>query len=154
MSFFKIIEDNFDYKQAKINESFARDVAVQYVGELATLWKSEFKNLAQSKKQNLKDSQFNKLKRQHRIMGQKIINFIFNLSRRAILIFENKMDAFKNREGTQQLEAHKMPSGPRASILNRKPVTHSKLMSSQKDFVGMNILMALVLYNITISSYN
>jgi hypothetical protein len=46
LSFFKIIEDNFDYKQAKINESFARDVAVQYVGELATLWKSEFKNLA------------------------------------------------------------------------------------------------------------
>jgi cellobiose-specific phosphotransferase system component IIB len=28
LSFFKIIEDSFDYKQAKINESFARDVAV------------------------------------------------------------------------------------------------------------------------------
>ena len=60
LSFFKVLEDNFDYKQAKINEGFARDVAVQYVGELASLWKSEFKGLMTGKKQN---SQLNKLKR-------------------------------------------------------------------------------------------
>jgi hypothetical protein len=28
LSFFKILEDNFDYKQAKINESLVRDIAV------------------------------------------------------------------------------------------------------------------------------
>ena len=37
-------------------------------------------------------------------MGQKILNFIYNLSRRAVLIFENKMDQFKNREVAQHPE--------------------------------------------------
>lgn len=57
LSFFKIIEDSFDYKQAKINESLARDIGVQYIGELATLWKNEFKNLLASQKQSLKNSE-------------------------------------------------------------------------------------------------
>jgi hypothetical protein len=93
---------------------------VQYVGELATLWKSEFKNLAQSRAQSVKDSQISKQKRQHRIMGQKILNFIYNLSRRAVLIFENKMDQFKNREGAQHPEVQQSPQGPLANIVNRK----------------------------------
>ena len=88
LSFFRVIEDSFDYREAKINESFARDMAVQYVGELATLWKNEFKNLMVNKRQSLKDSLVSRLKRQHRIMGQKIINFVFNVSRRAVRAYE------------------------------------------------------------------
>jgi len=101
LTFPKIIEDNFNYQQSKINESLARDISVQYVGELATLWKNEFKNLVSNKRQTTKDSQFNKLKRQHRVVGQKLINFIFNISRRSLYIFEKKMDAFKKRDGSQ-----------------------------------------------------
>lgn len=63
LSFFKVIEGNFDYKQAKINESLARDIGVQYIGEIAALWKNEFKSLAPNKRQNLKDSQQTRLKR-------------------------------------------------------------------------------------------
>lgn len=48
LSFYKIVEDNFDYKQAKINESLVRDITVQYIGEIATLWKNEFKNLIEN----------------------------------------------------------------------------------------------------------
>jgi hypothetical protein len=53
-------------------------------------------------------------------MGQKILNFIYNLSRRAVLIFENKMDQFKNREGAQHPEVQQSPQGPLANIVNRK----------------------------------
>lgn len=56
LGFYKVIEDNFDYKKAKINESLARDIAVQYVGELATLWKNEFKSLVPGKEQSQEDS--------------------------------------------------------------------------------------------------
>jgi hypothetical protein len=107
LSFVKVIEDSFDYRQAKINESFARDVAVQYVGELATLWKAEFKSLAVSKKQQLKDSTLGRLRRQHRIIGQKILNFVFNVSRRAVLAYETKVDASRLREGAHQQESQR-----------------------------------------------
>jgi len=63
LSLFKVLEDGFDYKQAKINESFARDLAVLYVGELMTLWKAEFKNLVLTKSAHLKDSTIARLKR-------------------------------------------------------------------------------------------
>jgi len=55
-----------------------------------------------SKVSNPKDSSGNKLRRQHRIMGQKILNFLFNVSRRAVLMYESKMDAFKQREGADE----------------------------------------------------
>lgn len=95
LSFFKIIEDAFDYRAAKINESFARDLAVQHVGELATMWKNEFKGLVQNKRLHTKDSATGRLRRQHRIIGQKILNFVFNVSRRALVVFEGKVDAFR-----------------------------------------------------------
>jgi hypothetical protein len=109
-----VIEDGFDYRQAKINEAFARDVAVLYVGELATLWKSEFKNLMLAKSTHLKDSTVARLKRQHRIMGQKILNFVFNVSRRAVLVYEGKVDTLRQRDG-----AHL--AGAQAS---RRPAPH------------------------------
>jgi len=70
-------------------------------------------------------------------MGQKTLNFVFNVSRRAVLVFEGKIDALRQREESQ-----------------RKPVQHSSLLGSSKDHVGMNLLLALVLYCSSISSYN
>ena len=65
-----------------------------YIGEIATLWKNEFQSLdrikptatVQEKKQN----------RLHKITGQKILNFVFNLSRRALLLYESRMDDSKS----------------------------------------------------------
>jgi len=64
------------------------------------------------------------------------------------------MDAFHQREGKQQPQPLSHPSGPRASIRNRRPSVPSQLLTSEKDHAGMNVLLALVLYNTTISSYN
>ena len=101
LSFSKIIEDHFNYQQSKISESLARDIAVHYVGELATLWKNEFRTLTQNKRPSPKDSQsqFNKLKKHHRMIGQKLINFIFNISKRSLYRLELRMDASKRRDG-------------------------------------------------------
>jgi hypothetical protein len=149
------MEDSFDYREAKINESIARDMAAQQVGELVTLWKNEFKALVQSRRAHAKDSAIGRLRRQHRIIGQKILNFVFNMSRRALLVYEGKVDALRQREGSsQQQDSHEHPSGPKATLESRQPAEPSRLISYQKDHAGMNVLLALVLYNCTISSYN
>jgi hypothetical protein len=104
LSLAKIVEDHFDYRQARITESLARDLSVLYIGELSTLWKNEFKNLVQTKSAHSKDMLYQKLRRQHKIMGQKILNFVFNLSRRALLMYESKMDLVKQREKPQEIQ--------------------------------------------------
>ena len=100
LSFWKIIEDNFDYKELKLTESLARDISVQYIGELATLWKNEFRSLVPRKEQSQDESQFKRLKRQHRVIGQRLLNFIFNLNRRTLYVFERKIDV--HRAGDDQ----------------------------------------------------
>ena len=77
---------------------------------MATLWKNEFKNLLISQKQSLKatETKHSKLRRQHRILGLKLMSFIFNLSRRTLLLLEQRMDTLKQaeiadaREGSEQ----------------------------------------------------
>jgi len=157
LSFFKVIEDNFDYKQAKINESLARDIAVQYVGELASLWKNEFKNLLANQKQSVKNAEHkhNKLRRQHRILGLKLISFIYNLSRRTLILLEQRMDALKQTEvSDSNTESQTQESGPRINQLNRRETQHSSFLDCSRDHTGLNLLGALTLYNVTISSYS
>jgi hypothetical protein len=154
LPFVRVIEDSFDYRQARVTESLARDLAVLYVGELATLWKREFKNLAVSRKQQLKDSTISRLRRQHRIMGQKILNFVFNVSRRALLAFEGKINTFAQRDGVAEADPLKQLNDRRASAIGGWSAVQTGLASPARDPVGMNTLLALVLYNTTISSYN
>ena len=104
LSFYKVIEDSFDYRQAKINESLARDIAVQQVGELTTLWKNEFRALVQSRRTQAKDSVIARLRRQHRIIGQKILNFVFQISRRSLMVYEEKVDALRQRDTQSQAD--------------------------------------------------
>lgn len=77
---------------------------------------------------------------------------MFNLSRRCLRIFEQKMDS--SRVGERKDDVGSKPSGPRASVLNRLAAHESGLINSEKDHSGLNLHLALVLYNVTISSYN
>lgn len=85
----------------------------------------------------------------------KLVSFIFNLSRRTLLLFEQRMDALKqteisdSQEGSQEHEA-----GPRINQLNRREPQHSSLFDCSRDHSGFNLLGALTLYNVTISSYS
>lgn len=79
----KVLEDDFDYSELNINYSFARDLGCQYFGEVFTLWKNEFKNTAITNEDQ---------KRIHLILGLKMINFLHNISRRCLLIVENRLD--------------------------------------------------------------
>mmetsp|Transcript_9347 Transcript_9347/g.14137 ORF Transcript_9347/g.14137 Transcript_9347/m.14137 type:complete len:229 (+) Transcript_9347:4107-4793(+) len=160
LSFFKVIEDSFDYSKEKINESLARDLQVAFLGEVVTLWKNEFKVLAQPWTSKYKDTVFNKLNRQHRIIGQKLLNFMFNLSRRSVLIFENKSDLIQKKNTLAEKVLPKevlrgRPSGPRVSLDTRAKVEDSSgIMTQHRDFANLNLLSAIVLYNIMISSFN
>ena len=69
LNFYKIMEDSFDYREASINESMARDLSCMYLGELLTLWKNEFKTYIAPTNTFTKDSLLNRVKRQHRIIG-------------------------------------------------------------------------------------
>jgi hypothetical protein len=62
------------------------------------------------------------------------LNFIFNLSRRSVSIFEQKVES--------------------TSEVVRKPSLSSKIITQAKDYVGMNILNAITLYGVTVTSFN
>lgn len=111
----------------------ARDLCVQYIGELSTLWKNEFKNLALTRDAitpYVSKEQGAQRLRRHRIMGLKLINFVHNLSRRTVLLLESRMDTVKHLKGapteeTQGDEEKKdsdvisMRAGPRKTFDNR-----------------------------------
>ena len=63
ISFFRSLEDSFEYSSVKINESLARDIQVLYLGELTTLWKNEFKSFVSEKQMRLKDHHASKINR-------------------------------------------------------------------------------------------
>ena len=46
------------------------------------------------------------------------------------------------------------PSFPRASVINRLLSHESDLINAEKDHSGLNLYLALVLFNVKISCYN
>ena len=74
------------------------------------------------KGQNKPDSTLRKSKKLQRVICQRLLNFIFNISRRSVAILENQLGNLQK--------------------------------NLEKDVVGMNVLQAIVLYGVTVSSYN
>lgn len=65
------------------------------------------------------------------------------------------MDALKQTEiSDSQDESQDQDGGPRINQHNRREPQHSSLLDCSRDHTGFNLLGALTLYNVTISSYS
>ena len=84
-----------------------------------------------------------------------MINFVFTIARRTVLQFEKSVDAAnlnsKNIQTSNLAEKGK-PSGTSVSIDTRNKVQEKN--AEAKDAIGLNLVLALVLYNISVSCYN
>lgn len=70
------------------------------------------------------------------------------------MLFEQRMDALKQAEKADAHEgSEQQVVGPRINQLNRREPQHSSLLDCSRDHTGFNLLGALTLYNVTISSY-
>ena len=75
ISIYKILEDDYEYSEAKITAAMARDLQVMVVGELVTLWKNEFRNLP---------ADLSASKCEHRTIGLKLIKLVHIIARWAV----------------------------------------------------------------------
>lgn len=65
-----------------------------------------------------------------------------------------KVDAFREREGTGSRKELKQQTDAKTAQLGRQGSDPTSYFDYQKDHAGLNVLLALVLYNCTISSLN